>query len=293
VRCALSATTALFPIPAAIHGKAERRTAANDRFDAGHRRQLWRALGYRPSGAAGRRGGAGGPLQPGDVTVDRFHHYTCLADLPEPDLFIRTGGEQRISNFLLWQMAYTELYFTDRLWPDYDADDLESALRRVCQPAAALWPTGEQVAQGAMLKQRIITAAVLALLVIWAVLKLPAAGFGLALLAVLAGRLGMGPAGGSRRDARSPVVRRAGAGGDSGALAAGRERGRRRGLLVLVCLGWCYALFWIGRYAARPERRDRAWSWWGGRGDRAGGAWVALMSLRDEFGPTTSCFCCC
>ncbi len=43
----------------------------------------------------------------------------CLADLPEPDLFIRTGGEQRISNFLLWQLAYTELYFTDLLWPDF------------------------------------------------------------------------------------------------------------------------------------------------------------------------------
>ena len=68
-----------------------------------------------------------GRLQPNDVTADLFHHYTCLSDLPEPDLLIRTGGEQRISNFLLWQMAYTELYFTDRLWPDYDTDDLESA----------------------------------------------------------------------------------------------------------------------------------------------------------------------
>jgi undecaprenyl diphosphate synthase len=47
---------------------------------------------------------------------------------PEPDLFIRTGGEKRISNFFLWQMAYSELYFTDVLWPDFDAEQLESAL---------------------------------------------------------------------------------------------------------------------------------------------------------------------
>ena len=51
-----------------------------------------------------------------------------LADLPEPDLFIRTGGEQRISNFLLWDLAYTELYFTETLWPDFDDDELAGAL---------------------------------------------------------------------------------------------------------------------------------------------------------------------
>jgi len=47
--------------------------------------------------------------------------------LPDPDLFIRTGGEQRISNFLIWQLAYTELYFSDTLWPDFDAKELELA----------------------------------------------------------------------------------------------------------------------------------------------------------------------
>ncbi|MCS4505658.1 Ditrans,polycis-undecaprenyl-diphosphate synthase ((2E,6E)-farnesyl-diphosphate specific) [wastewater metagenome] len=52
----------------------------------------------------------------------------CLADLPEPDLFIRTGGERRISNFLIWQLAYTELYFCDVLWPDFGADALDEAL---------------------------------------------------------------------------------------------------------------------------------------------------------------------
>ena len=52
-----------------------------------------------------------------------------LRDAPEPDLFIRTGGEQRISNFLLWNLAYTELYFCDTLWPDFDDAALEAALR--------------------------------------------------------------------------------------------------------------------------------------------------------------------
>ena len=51
-----------------------------------------------------------------------------LADLPEPDLFIRTGGEQRISNFLLWQLAYAELYFTDVLWPDFGIEELRRAI---------------------------------------------------------------------------------------------------------------------------------------------------------------------
>lgn len=54
--------------------------------------------------------------------------YLSMSYAPEPDLFIRTGGEQRISNFLLWQLAYTELYFTDTLWPDFDSAALELAI---------------------------------------------------------------------------------------------------------------------------------------------------------------------
>jgi undecaprenyl diphosphate synthase len=54
--------------------------------------------------------------------------YLALSYAPEPDLFIRTGSEQRISNFLLWQLAYTELYFTDTLWPDFDGTAFESAV---------------------------------------------------------------------------------------------------------------------------------------------------------------------
>ena len=62
------------------------------------------------------------------VTETEVTPYFALGDVPDPDLFIRTGGEQRISNFLLWQLAYTELYFTDTLWPDFDAEALDEAL---------------------------------------------------------------------------------------------------------------------------------------------------------------------
>jgi undecaprenyl diphosphate synthase len=71
-----------------------------------------------------------------------------LHDLPAPDLFIRTGGEQRISNFLLWQMAYTELFFTNCLWPDYDADALDEALTSFAQRQRRFGRTSEQVEQG-------------------------------------------------------------------------------------------------------------------------------------------------
>jgi undecaprenyl diphosphate synthase len=90
---------------------------------------------------------AAGRLQLVDITPGEFHRYTCLADLPEPDLFIRTGGEQRISNFLLWQLAYTELYFSDGLWPDYDADDLEMACAAFASRQRRFGQTAEQVAR--------------------------------------------------------------------------------------------------------------------------------------------------
>ena len=62
------------------------------------------------------------------LTEDNLSAHLCLGNMPEPDLFIRTGGEQRISNFLLWQLAYTELYFTDVLWPDFDSIALQQAM---------------------------------------------------------------------------------------------------------------------------------------------------------------------
>lgn len=72
-------------------------------------------------------------VKQGHLTVDAIdasvlHSATALADLPEPDLCIRTGGDQRISNFLLWQFAYTELFFSPHLWPDFDASALDEAL---------------------------------------------------------------------------------------------------------------------------------------------------------------------
>ena len=71
----------------------------------------------------------------------------CIADLPEPDLFIRTGGERRISNYLLWQLAYTELYFTDLLWPDFDDAAFAEALRWFAGRQRRFGQTGEQVEQ--------------------------------------------------------------------------------------------------------------------------------------------------
>jgi undecaprenyl diphosphate synthase len=69
-----------------------------------------------------------GDLTPDDVDEGVVGRHLALAGLPEPDLLIRTGGEQRVSNFLLWDLAYTELFFSDALWPDFGTGDLEAAL---------------------------------------------------------------------------------------------------------------------------------------------------------------------
>lgn len=67
-------------------------------------------------------------VKAGNYTEADLAAYSVMAHAPEPDLFIRTGGEQRISNFLLWQLAYTELFFTDLLWPEFDAAALDNAI---------------------------------------------------------------------------------------------------------------------------------------------------------------------
>lgn len=90
---------------------------------------------------------AAGELAVADITPERFDRELSLAGTPDPDLFIRTGGEQRISNFLLWQLAYTELYFTDVLWPDFDADAFAHALRCYTNRQRRFGQTGEQVEQ--------------------------------------------------------------------------------------------------------------------------------------------------
>jgi undecaprenyl diphosphate synthase len=71
---------------------------------------------------------AAGRLDPTRVDEQHLGRHLCLHDLPAPDLFIRTGGEHRISNFLLWQLAYCELYFTDTLWPDLDDATMDAAV---------------------------------------------------------------------------------------------------------------------------------------------------------------------
>ncbi|MGQ0657686.1 MAG: isoprenyl transferase [Chromatiales bacterium] len=88
---------------------------------------------------------ATGALLPETITPEHLRAGLCLSDLPEPDLFIRSGGEQRISNFLLWQLAYTELYFTDCLWPDFDLQQFETALASYALRERRFGRTGEQI----------------------------------------------------------------------------------------------------------------------------------------------------
>lgn len=90
-----------------------------------------------------------GQLQLQEINETRFRAQLCLADLPEPDLFIRTGGEKRISNFLLWQLAYTEMYFTDTLWPDFSKNHFIQALESFAQRQRRFGRTGDQVEKNA------------------------------------------------------------------------------------------------------------------------------------------------
>lgn len=78
-------------------------------------------------------------------TEEDLAPHLCLADLPEPDLFIRTGGEQRVSNFLLWQLAYTEFYFTDCLWPEFDDAAFDAALTSFRNRERRFGRTSEQL----------------------------------------------------------------------------------------------------------------------------------------------------
>ena len=88
-----------------------------------------------------------GELSVDDIDSEMLGRELCIASLPEPDLFIRTGGEQRISNYLLWQLAYTELYFTDLLWPEFDAAAFDEALCSFASRQRRFGKTGDQVEQ--------------------------------------------------------------------------------------------------------------------------------------------------
>ena len=129
--------------------KAEELTAANQRitltvaFNYGGRWDIVQACQQ-----ALRDG-----LRPEDLDEARLSQYMSLAYAPDPDLFIRTGGEVRISNFLLWQVAYSELYFTDCLWPEFDERALDAALaeyaardRRYGAVKTDISPNGEVIA---------------------------------------------------------------------------------------------------------------------------------------------------
>jgi undecaprenyl diphosphate synthase len=85
----------------------------------------------------------GAAIEPND-----FEPFLALAYAPEPDLFIRTGGEQRISNFLLWQLAYTELYFSEAFWPDFDGPALDHAIASYRSRERRFGRTSEQVRHG-------------------------------------------------------------------------------------------------------------------------------------------------
>ena len=88
---------------------------------------------------------ATGELEHQVISEQLINQHLSTADLPDPDLFIRTGGEQRVSNFMLWQLAYTELYFTATLWPDFDQDTLEDAIKSFKSRQRRFGHTSEQV----------------------------------------------------------------------------------------------------------------------------------------------------
>jgi undecaprenyl diphosphate synthase len=103
-------------------------TAANDKVDlilALNYSARWEIVNATQQIA---RAVASGDLKEADITDALFSQYLSTAEIPDPELMIRTSGEHRLSNFLLWQLAYTELYFTPKLWPDFTKEDLFEAI---------------------------------------------------------------------------------------------------------------------------------------------------------------------
>ena len=131
---------------------AERQTQANSRLNL----VIAASYGGRQDIAQAARAVAAdvvaGKLQLQEIDERAVATRMSLSDLPPPDLFIRTGGDHRISNFLLWQLAYTELWFTDLLWPELDAATLQRALEDFAQRERRFGLTGAQIAGQAMEK---------------------------------------------------------------------------------------------------------------------------------------------
>jgi len=122
---------------------AERKTANNTRLTVtvcanyGGRWDIMQAIGKMVAEHPGTT----------DFSEEQLAPYLSMAYAPEPDLFIRTGGEERISNFLLWQLAYTELHFTDTYWPDFNAERLDEAIASYQGRERRFGRTGDQVAK--------------------------------------------------------------------------------------------------------------------------------------------------
>ena len=123
---------------------AERRTANNTRLTVtvcanyGGRWDIMQATGKMVAANPGAT----------EFTEDQLAGHLAMAYAPEPDLFIRTGGEQRMSNFLLWQLAYSELYFSDVYWPDFDVKALDAAIASYQARERRFGRTGDQLAGG-------------------------------------------------------------------------------------------------------------------------------------------------
>jgi undecaprenyl diphosphate synthase len=122
---------------------AERRTANNTRLtlticaNYGGRWDIMQATGKMVGANPGAT----------EFTEDQLAPHLAMAYAPEPDLFIRTGGEERISNFLLWQLAYSELYFTDTFWPDFSVQALDTAILSYQHRERRFGRTGDQLAE--------------------------------------------------------------------------------------------------------------------------------------------------
>lgn len=135
-------------LPAGVRQILERtveRTAGNDgmvltlALSYGARDEILRATRVLAGEAADGR------LQPDQIDEQRFAGALDTAGLPDPDLLIRTSGEMRVSNFLLWQIAYAELYFSELLWPDFDCRELQRALEEFARRQRRFGLTGDQI----------------------------------------------------------------------------------------------------------------------------------------------------
>ena len=149
-RCACASSATATPLGSELARSmqdAESLTAAQSRARALGRRRLRRPLGHRaglPLARGRRRRGHAARRRTSAET--QVAARLALAGMPDPDLLIRTGGERRISNFLLWNLAYTELYFTDVLWPEFSPAHLEAAFEFFAQRERRFGKTSAQVA---------------------------------------------------------------------------------------------------------------------------------------------------